>query len=71
MQPININEEMPKYTVVKQLGRDMQIRKYAQSVAIEANVNGGTNSISDGSAFNDLAGYIGVNPMNVQNENKQ
>lgn len=62
---------MPKYKVVRQLGRDMQIRQYEQSVAVEANVSGGFNSPSDGSAFNDLAGYIGVNPMSVQNQSKE
>lgn len=63
---------MPKYTVVKQLGRDMQIRKYEQSVAIESDVGGGgMNNASNGTAFNELAGYIGVNPLNVQNERKE
>jgi hypothetical protein len=68
---VNVDQEMPKYTVVKQLGRDMQIRRYAQAVAVEADVSGGINSPSNGNAFQDLAGYIGVNPLGNGGKNER
>jgi len=62
---------MPKYTVVKQLGRNMQIRRYAEAVAIEADARGGFNSPSNGNAFQDLAGYIGANPLGNGGKNER
>ena len=61
-----IGQEMPKYTSIKHLSDNVEIRNYEKAVAIETDID----EQNKGSSFMRLASYIGV-IWSAENDRKE